>query len=263
MSELAHIPRPAAPQILLKQVVKNFGRTRVIDHLDLSIVQGQKVALIGPSGSGKSTVLRLIKGLESYQQGSIEVAGAPVPPQSSGWRWPGTKKTPVVHRVGMVFQQFNLFPHLTVQENITEAPFRVLKLSREEALERAHQYLGLVGLSHKADAYPSQLSGGQQQRVAIARALAMRPQVMLFDEVTSALDPELVGEVLAVIRTIAHEQQMTMLLVTHEMKFAQDIADRVLFMEAGKIVADGSPQQILVEPDNERTRRFLNRVEQR
>lgn len=263
MSDLAHLPRTAAPQILLKQVVKNFGRTRVIDHLDLSIVQGQKVALIGPSGSGKSTVLRLIKGLESYQQGSIEVAGAPVPPQTSGWRWPGTNKAPVVHRVGMVFQQFNLFPHLTVQENITEAPFRVLKLSREEALERAHQYLGLVGLSHKADAYPSQLSGGQQQRVAIARALAMRPQVMLFDEVTSALDPELVGEVLAVIRTIAHEQQMTMLLVTHEMKFAQDIADRVLFMEAGRIVADGSPQQILVNPDNERTRRFLNRVEQR
>jgi polar amino acid transport system ATP-binding protein len=263
MSDLAHIIRPAAPQIVLKQVVKNFGRTRVIDHLDLSIVQGQKVALIGPSGSGKSTVLRLIKGLESYQQGRIEVAGSPVPPQTSGWRWPGTKKAPVVHRVGMVFQQFNLFPHLTVQENITEAPFRVLKLSRDEALERAHEYLRRVGLSHKADAYPSQLSGGQQQRVAIARALAMRPQVMLFDEVTSALDPELVGEVLAVIRTIAHEQQMTMLLVTHEMKFAQDIADRVLFMEAGKIVADGTPREILIDPDNERTRRFLNRVEQR
>jgi polar amino acid transport system ATP-binding protein len=163
----------------------------------------------------------------------------------------------------MVFQQFNLFPHLTVQENVTEAPMRVLKLSREEAVERAGQYLGLVGMGHKADAYPAQLSGGQQQRVAIARALAMRPQVMLFDEVTSALDPELVGEVLAVIRAIAHEQQMTMLLVTHEMKFAQDIADRVLFMEAGKVVADGTPEQILINPDNERTRRFLNLVEQR
>ena len=263
MPDLAQSPALASPQISLKGVVKNFGAHRVIDHLDLSIPQGQKVALIGPSGSGKSTVLRLIKGLETYQQGSIEVAGASVPARSSSWRWPGTKKAPVVHRVGMVFQQFNLFPHLTVQENITEAPFRVLKLSREEALERAHQYLGLVGLSHKADAYPAQLSGGQQQRVAIARALAMRPQVMLFDEVTSALDPELVGEVLAVIRAIAHEQQMTMLLVTHEMKFAQDIADRVLFMEAGKIVADGTPEQILVNPDNERTRRFLNLVEQR
>ncbi|PBQ10143.1 amino acid ABC transporter ATP-binding protein [Pseudomonas syringae] len=263
MSDLANSLAGAPPQIILKQVVKDFGSTRVIDHLDLSIPQGQKVALIGPSGSGKSTILRLIKGLETYQQGSIEVAGSPVPDKHSGWRWPGSKKPPVVHRVGMVFQQFNLFPHLTVQENVTEAPFRVLKLSREEADERATQYLGLVGLSHKAAAYPGQLSGGQQQRVAIARALAMRPQVMLFDEVTSALDPELVGEVLAVIRSIAHAQHMTMLLVTHEMKFAQDIADRVLFMEAGKIVADGSAEQILVNPDNERTRRFLNLVEQR
>jgi len=263
MSDLAHTFPDAPPQIILKQVVKNFGSTRVIDHLDLSIPQGQKVALIGPSGSGKSTVLRLIKGLETYQSGSIEVAGAPVPNKHPGWRWPGSEKAPVVHRVGMVFQQFNLFPHLTVQENITEAPFRVLKLSREEALARAEEYLKLVGLSHKADAYPGQLSGGQQQRVAIARALAMRPQVMLFDEVTSALDPELVGEVLAVIRSIAHAQHMTMLLVTHEMKFAQDIADRVLFMEGGKIVADGTPQKILVDPDNERTRRFLNLVEQR
>ncbi|MEX6666997.1 amino acid ABC transporter ATP-binding protein [Pseudomonas sp. W2-17] len=263
MSDLAHALPGTSPQIILKQVVKNFGATWVIDHLDLSIPAGQKVALIGPSGSGKSTVLRLIKGLEAYQHGSIEVAGAPVPAKSGGWHWPGAKKPPVVHRVGMVFQQFNLFPHLTVQQNVTEAPLQVLKLSREEALERAHQYLGLVGLSHKADAYPAQLSGGQQQRVAIARALAMRPQVMLFDEVTSALDPELVGEVLAVIRAIAHEQQMTMLLVTHEMKFAQDIADRVLFMEAGRIVADGSPTEVLVDPDNERTRRFLNLVEQR
>ncbi|MCH5518863.1 amino acid ABC transporter ATP-binding protein [Pseudomonas syringae] len=265
MSDLAHttIPSVNTAQIQLKHVVKDFGRNRIIDHLDLSIPQGQKVALIGPSGSGKSTVLRLIKGLENYQQGSIEVAGETVPARASGWRWPGARKAPVEHRVGMVFQQFNLFPHLTVQENVTEAPLRVLTLTREEALERAHQYLGLVGLAHKADAYPSQLSGGQQQRVAIARALAMRPQVMLFDEVTSALDPELVGEVLAVIRSIAHEFQMTMLLVTHEMKFAQDIADRVLFMEGGRIVADGTPSEILLNPQNERTRRFLQRVEQR
>ncbi|MCS3471873.1 polar amino acid transport system ATP-binding protein [Pseudomonas sp. JUb42] len=263
MSDFEPVPRMAPAQIQLHQVVKDFGATRVIDHLDLSIPQGQKVALIGPSGSGKSTVLRLIKGLESYQHGSIEVAGDPVPARKSRWRWPGTTKPAAVHRVGMVFQQFNLFPHLSVRENITEAPLQVLQVSREEALDRAAHYLGLVGLAHKADAYPSQLSGGQQQRVAIARALAMRPQVMLFDEVTSALDPELVGEVLAVIRAIAHEQQMTMLLVTHEMKFAQDIADRVLFMEGGRIVADGSAEQILLNPDNERTRRFLNRVEQR
>jgi polar amino acid transport system ATP-binding protein len=239
MSDLAHGLPGASPQIILRQVVKSFGATRVIDHLDLSIPAGQKVALIGPSGSGKSTVLRLIKGLEAYQQGSIEVAGSPVPAASGGWHWPGKSKPPLVHRVGMVFQQFNLFPHLTVQQNVTEAPLQVLKLSREEALERAHQYLGLVGLSHKADAYPAQLSGGQQQRVAIAR------------------------EVLAVIRAIAHEQQMTMLLVTHEMRFAQDIADRVLFMEAGRIVADGSPNEVLIDPQNERTRRFLNLVEQR
>lgn len=263
MSDIERLPQMATAQIQLRQVVKDFGATRVIDHLDLSIPQGQKVALIGPSGSGKSTVLRLIKGLETYQHGSIEVAGATVPARKGGWRWPGSNTPPVVHRVGMVFQQFNLFPHLTVRENITEAPLQVLKISREEAQDRAAHYLGLVGLGHKADVYPSQLSGGQQQRVAIARVLAMRPQVMLFDEVTSALDPELVGEVLAVIRTIAHEEQMTMLLVTHEMKFAQDIADRVLFMEGGKIVADGSPEDILVNPDNERTRRFLNRVEQR
>ena len=263
MSDLAHALPVASRQIVLDAVVKDFGANRVIDHVSLSIPQGQKVALIGPSGSGKSTVLRLIKGLETWQQGYITVAGTTVPKRATGWRWPGSKAAPTVHRVGMVFQQFNLFPHLTVQENITEAPFRVLKLSRDEALARAEQYLGLVGLAHKADAYPAQLSGGQQQRVAIARALAMRPQVMLFDEVTSALDPELVGEVLAVIRAIAHEQQMTMLLVTHEMKFAQDIADRVLFMEAGKIVADGSPEQILINPDNERVQRFLNRVEQR
>ncbi|KAA8715925.1 amino acid ABC transporter ATP-binding protein [Pseudomonas cannabina] len=265
MPDLAHnAALPATEvQIQLRQVVKDFGRNRVIDHLDLSIPQGQKVALIGPSGSGKSTVLRLIKGLESYQQGRIEVAGEAVPAQASRWRWPGSRKAPVIHRVGMVFQQFNLFPHLTVQENITEAPLRVLRLARDEALERAHQYLRLVGLAHKADAYPSQLSGGQQQRVAIARALAMRPQIMLFDEVTSALDPELVGEVLAVIRSIAHEFQMTMLLVTHEMKFAQDIADRVLFVEGGRIVADGSASEILLNPENERTRRFLQLVEQR
>ncbi|RXU25277.1 ectoine/hydroxyectoine ABC transporter ATP-binding protein EhuA [Pseudomonas syringae] len=265
MSDLAHTATPpvTTAQIQLKHVVKDFGRNRIIDHLDLSIPQGQKVALIGPSGSGKSTVLRLIKGLENYQQGSIEVAGEAVPARTSGWHWPGARKAPVEHRVGMVFQQFNLFPHLTVQENVTEAPLRVLRLPREEALERAHQYLGLVGLAHKADAYPSQLSGGQQQRVAIARALAMRPQVMLFDEVTSALDPELVGEVLAVIRSIAHEFQMNMVLGTHEMKFAQDIADRVLFMEGGRIVADGTPSEILLNPQNERTRRFLQRVEQR
>ncbi|MFK3795554.1 amino acid ABC transporter ATP-binding protein [Pseudomonas sp. NPDC088444] len=260
MSERPNSPAPA--QIVFKDVVKRFGETLIIDHLSLSIPQGQKVALIGPSGSGKSTVLRLIKGLEAYQHGSIEVAGSLVSQKHRSWHWPG-RRPATVHRVGMVFQQFNLFPHLTVLENIAEAPQRVLGLSPEQARDRAREYLEKVGLSHKADAWPGKLSGGQQQRVAIARALAMRPQVLLFDEVTSALDPELVAEVLAVIRVIAHEQQTTMLLVTHEMGFARDIADRVLFMESGRIVADGTPQEILINPVNERTRRFLNRVERR
>ncbi|CNE26998.1 amino acid ABC transporter ATP-binding protein [Yersinia kristensenii] len=249
-------------QIILSQVVKNYGETRVLDNLDLSIPVGQKVALIGPSGSGKSTILRLIKGLETFSSGQINIEGKPVnagtQPYSLFHRRP-----PVNHVVGMVFQHFNLFPHLTVEQNITEAPLRVLKVGIEEARARAHHYLQLVGLAHKANAWPATLSGGQQQRVAIARALAMRPKVMLFDEVTSALDPELVSEVLGVIRHIAHEQQMTMLLVTHEMHFARDVADRVIFMEQGKIVDDGVPQDILVTPRHARTRQFLNLLNDR
>lgn len=255
--------KPAPAHIVLKEVVKDFGQQRVIDHLSLSIPRGQKVALVGPSGSGKSTVLRLIKGLEQYQQGSLEVAGAGVPEPRRGWRWPGSRRQPMEHRVGMVFQQFNLFPHLTVLQNIAEAPLRVLKLRPGEAHARARAYLDRVGLSHKAGAYPGTLSGGQQQRVAIARALAMRPQVLLFDEVTSALDPERVAEVLAVIRDIAQDGQTTLLLVTHEMAFARDVADRVLFMEHGRIVADGTPQEILVNPASERIQRFLNVIEHR
>lgn len=256
------VTSPQPVQITLSQVVKNYGDTRVLDHLDLSIPAGQKVALIGPSGSGKSTILRLIKGLETFSSGQINIAGQAVNARGSAGslfrRRPAT-----THVVGMVFQHFNLFPHLTVEQNITEAPLRVLKVSVEEARARAHHYLQLVGLSHKANVWPATLSGGQQQRVAIARALAMRPKVMLFDEVTSALDPELVSEVLGVIRHIAHEQQMTMLLVTHEMNFARDVADRVIFMEQGKIVDDGVPQDILVTPRHARTRQFLNLLNDR
>jgi len=253
----------AAPALItLSQVVKNYGEIRVLDHLDLSIHAGQKVALIGSSGSGKSTILRLIKGLETFSAGQITVEGKPVNaahPARSLFH----SRQPVNHVVGMVFQHFNLFPHLTVEQNIMEAPLRVLKVSDEEARQRARHYLQLVGLAHKAAAWPATLSGGQQQRVAIARALAMRPKVMLFDEVTSALDPELVSEVLGVIRHIAHEQQMTLLLVTHEMNFARDVADRVIFMEQGKIVDDGTPQDILVMPRHARTRQFLNMLNDR
>ncbi|ENJ7945526.1 amino acid ABC transporter ATP-binding protein [Yersinia enterocolitica] len=248
-------------QITLSQVVKNYGETRVLDHLDLSIPAGQKVALIGPSGSGKSTILRLIKGLETFTAGQINIEGKPV--KAGGQPYSLFHRPPVNHVVGMVFQHFNLFPLLTVEQNITEAPLRVLKVGVEEARARADHYLQLVGLAHKANAWPATLSGGQQQRVAIARALAMRPKVMLFDEVTSALDPELVSEVLGVIRNIAHEQQMTMLLVTHEMHFARDVADRVIFMEQGKIIDDGMPQDILVTPRHARTRQFLNLINDR
>ncbi|QWA13443.1 amino acid ABC transporter ATP-binding protein [Sodalis ligni] len=249
------------PLISLAQVVKDYGDTRVLDHLNLAIPEGQKVALIGPSGSGKSTVLRLIKGLETVSNGTVTMDGAAVGSGRRQHRW--FSRGPVRHQVGMVFQHFNLFPHLTVEQNIMEAPLRVLKLDVAQARERAHYYLQIVGLAHKAPAWPATLSGGQQQRVAIARALAMQPRVMLFDEVTSALDPESVGEVLKVIRDVAHGQNMTMLLVTHEMSFARDVADRVLFMEKGKIIDDGTPEQVLVNPLNPRTRQFLNILTER
>lgn len=249
------VPSSSAPLISLTNVVKNYGDTRVLDNLNLDIPAGQKVALIGPSGSGKSTILRLIKGLESATEGTVQVSGHPVEKERRHL-WFSHK--PAEHEVGMVFQHFNLFPHLTVEQNIMEAPVSVLRLEVEEARSRAQHYLSLVGLGHKAKAWPANLSGGQQQRVAIARALAMHPRIMLFDEVTSALDPELVGEVLNVIREIAHRQSMTMLLVTHEMSFARDVADRVLFMEQGKIADDGTPDEVLVNPTNPRTRQFLN-----
>lgn len=250
----------SAPLISLTNVVKNYGDTRVLDNLSLAVPAGQKVALIGPSGSGKSTILRLIKGLETATEGMVQVNDQPVEKERRH-RWFSHK--PVVHEVGMVFQHFNLFPHLTVEQNVMEAPVSVLRLDSEEARARAQHYLSLVGLGHKAKAWPANLSGGQQQRVAIARALAMHPRIMLFDEVTSALDPELVGEVLQVIREIAHGQNMTMLLVTHEMSFARDVADRVLFMEKGIIADDGTPDEVLVNPTNPRTRQFLNILTER
>lgn len=243
-----------------QNVTKSYGDHVVLDGLDFSVRRGEKVTIIGPSGSGKSTVLRILMTLEDIQDGVIYVAGKPL--------WHEEKNDQLIpageahlrmmrKEMGMVFQQFNLFPHMTVRRNVTEAPVHVLGLSRAEANERAEEYLALVGLSDQADKFPSQLSGGQQQRVAIARALAMRPNIMLFDEPTSALDPELVGEVLSVIQRLAEEHDLTMLLVTHEMQFAKRVSDRVCFFDKGRIVEQGPPEQVFVEPHEERTRDFL------
>ena len=219
--------------------------------IDLSVAAGERVVICGPSGSGKSTLLRCINGLEDYQEGRLTVAGTLLGDD--------VKALETVRRqVGMVFQQFNLFPHLTVIDNLTLAARRIRHRPRAEAEQRASELLARVGLSEKAGQHPHQLSGGQQQRVAIARALMMEPHVMLFDEVTSALDPELVGEVLIVMRDLARDG-MTMLVVTHEMQFAREVGDRVVFMDEGRIVEEGVPATVLDQPQEERTRRFLRR----
>jgi len=251
------------PIIRMCGVSKAFGDLRVLDGLDLEIYPGQKIALIGPSGSGKSTILRICMTLEEIDAGRVEIAGQSIWTMTrNGAEVPADRAhlREVRRHVGMVFQHFNLFPHMNVLRNVTEAPIHVLGLRRDEAEQRASELLDLVGLADKVGAYPAQLSGGQQQRVAIARALAMRPRIMLFDEVTSALDPELVGEVLNVLRTLAHERAMTMLIVTHEIGFAREIADRVVFMEDGRIVEDDVPEVIFTRPNHQRTREFLNAV---
>jgi polar amino acid transport system ATP-binding protein len=251
---------PARPRHAVEciGVTKRFGDTTVLDQLDLTVEYGEKVAIIGPSGSGKTTLLRLLMTLERPTSGSLVVDGDRLwSPHGS----PGEKRLRRVRsKVGYVFQQFNLFPHMTALRNITEAPRHVLGIPQEEADARAMQLLEMVGLGDKASSYPAQLSGGQQQRVAIARALALGPKVMLFDEVTSALDPELVGEVLRVIRELAQEGNMTMLLVTHEMRFARQIADRVSFIDGGRIVEQGPPDRVLTDPAEPRTRKFLKAV---
>ncbi|HVT28474.1 MAG TPA: amino acid ABC transporter ATP-binding protein [Lacipirellulaceae bacterium] len=250
-----------APLIVIDKLVKRYGAHTVLDDVDLDVQTGQALVVIGPSGSGKSTLLRCIAALEPIQRGSIRIDGklaakgeedAGGPPNTASLR-------ELRQRVGMVFQQFNLFPHLTVLENITLAPRRVRGMTREAASSLAIELLRKVGLEEKRDVYPERLSGGQQQRAAIARALAMQPKVMLFDEVTSALDPELVGEVLRTMRQLA-EQGMTMLVVTHEMGFARDVADDVIFMDKGKIVERGAPQTIFESPKETRTRAFLERL---
>jgi polar amino acid transport system ATP-binding protein len=240
-------------------VAKSFGEVVVLNDLNLNVLPGEKLAIIGPSGSGKSTLLRILMTLEQPSAGRVFVDGEELwgdNVDSSDEK----RLRRIRGKVGFVFQQFNLFPHMTALRNITEAPIHVLGVGKQEARERALELLKLVGLEDKADVHPSKLSGGQQQRVAIARALAMRPKVMLFDEPTSALDPELVGEVLNVLRELAHHSNMTMLLVTHEMRFAREVADRVAFIDGGKIVELGSPGKIFSEPSEPRTRSFLNAV---
>jgi len=244
-------------------VDKRFGDNVVLDGLDFSVRPGEFVTLIGPSGSGKTTILRLLMTLEQVSGGQIWVGGECLSHTKRGETWvPADDKHQRVvrKRIGMVFQQFNLFPNMKVLQNITEAPIRVLGLSRVDAEQRARDLLELVGLSEKVDAHPSQLSGGQQQRVAIARALAMRPDVLLLDEVTSALDPELVAGVLKLLKDIAETTDITFLCVTHEMNFARDVSDRVLMFDQGQIVEDAPPDKLFTEPDHERTKSFLRAV---
>jgi polar amino acid transport system ATP-binding protein len=252
-----------APMVRFKEVTKRYGELVVLDRLDLDVGRGEKVAIIGPSGSGKTTVLRMLMTLERINDGVIEVDGRPLTHmERNGQLVPASERylRRVRGDIGMVFQHFNLFPHMSARQNCMEAPVHVLGLSKAEARDRAEDLLNMVGLGDKMDHYPGQLSGGQQQRVAIARALAMRPKVMLFDEVTSALDPELVGEVLNVIRKLGEEHDLTMLMVTHQMGFAREFADRVCFFYAGRIAEQGPPEEIFTNPNNERTRQFLSAV---
>ena len=238
--------------VRMEDVHKSFGDNVVLDGIDLSVELGEVLCVIGPSGSGKSTLLRCINMLEPIQSGRIFLEGEEITRK-------GVDVSAIRQRIGIVFQQFNLFPQLTALDNLTLAARRIRKMPRREAEARAHELLASVGLEEKAGQHPHQLSGGQQQRVAIARALMMQPHVMLFDEVTSALDPELVGEVLVVMRDLAREG-MTMLVVTHEMQFAREVGDRVIFMDGGKIVEEGAPRDVLDSPKQERTQRFLRRT---
>lgn len=250
----------SAPIVRFENVTKSFGELTVLRQLDFDVAPAEKVTIVGPSGSGKTTILRVLMTLEKPNDGVIWVNGEPLWHQKSGDKLvPASEKhlRKVRGNIGMVFQHFNLFPHMTALRNVTEAPIHVLKMPKGDAEQRAVELLQKVGLSDKLGHYPSQLSGGQKQRVAIARALAMRPKVMLFDEVTSALDPELVGEVLNVIRELAEEGEMAMLLVTHEMGFARDVANRVIFMDKGEIVEEAPAKEFFSHPQQERTKAFL------
>ncbi len=252
----------ARPMVRLEGVHKFFGSLHVLDDVSFTVRESEVVVIIGPSGSGKSTLLRCLNHLEKIDRGRIEIGGRMIGYREVGGRLLELPERQVArHRreIGMVFQQFNLFPHLTARDNIAAAPINVLKVGREEARRQARDLLALVGLPDKEEAYPEQLSGGQQQRVAIARALAMKPKIMLFDEPTSALDPEMIKEVLDVMIDLSR-RGMTMMVVTHEMGFARAAADRVVFMDEGRIVEEAAPEVFFTNPAQERTRRFLSQI---
>jgi len=245
--------------ITLTNVTKRYSDHLALDQINLTIDSGETVAIIGPSGSGKSTLLRCINGLTSFDAGEIRVGPYVVYPQREAHPHGNASTQRVRHLVGMVFQDFQLFPHLTVMQNVVEAPTHVLRLNKVEAVERGRRLLQRVGLADRADAYPNQLSGGQKQRVAIARALAMEPRGLLCDEITSALDPELKNEVLAVLEDLKRDG-LTLIIVTHEIGFARRVADRVVVLVEGKIVEVGPPRQVIDNPREERTRLFLRRL---
>ena len=250
------------PLVRAVNVTKSFGRHEVLNGIDMTVAAGEVVCLLGPSGSGKTTFLRLINQMETLTGGRIWVGGELIGIEERNGKLHTRHDKDIARqraRIGMVFQRFNLFPHMTALDNVMEAPVQVKRLRKEQVRAEAMELLDKVGLAERANFYPSQLSGGQQQRVAIARALAMKPELMLFDEPTSALDPELVGEVLAVMRDLA-ESGTTMIVVTHEMAFARGVADRVVFMDQGVVVEEGPPNDVLLNPKEERTKTFLTRV---
>jgi polar amino acid transport system ATP-binding protein len=256
---------PDRPMVRFANVTKSYGSLTVLDSLDLDVAEGEMVTIIGPSGSGKTTVLRMLMTLETINGGVIYVDGDPLTHMPQGDRLvPANRRhvRQIRSKIGMCFQQFNLFPHMTALENCMEGPVHVLGMPKKDAQERAEELLAMVGMADKRDQHPSRLSGGQQQRVAIARALAMRPKVMLFDEVTSALDPEVIGEVTNVIRKLVSEHNLTMLMVTHQMGFARDISDRICFFYGGRIEEQGTPDELFNHPQKERTQQFLRAVKE-
>ena len=236
----------------IQDLVKDYGNGPVLDKVSLDVYKGDVIVLIGPSGCGKSTLLRCINGLEEIQSGKILLDGNEITGKKANWR-------EVRQKIGMVFQSYDLFPHMTVLDNVILGPVKAQKRNKQEAIKEAEQLLDRVGLLNKKDSYPRQLSGGQKQRVAIVRALIMHPEIILFDEVTAALDPEMVGEVLDVMKKLAGEG-ITMLIVTHEMGFAREVSDRVLFFDQGAILEDGSPEEVFEKPQHKRTKEFLAKV---